>query len=422
MPLKVLHITYTTSGGAGIAVLRLHKALLEQGIESKVLVGQTNIVSDDIVKATETMRGRYKVPNIPVLDKIIRALRRKGKCMTPMEKMEFELAKLDRKYPAYFDLPLSSFELEKHPLVAWADVINIHWISGYVDFPTFFANVKKPVVWTMHDLNPMYGGFHHVRLRDKFYFQYKFLEEYSYSIKRDALDSVPNLSVVAISNEMHELVSKHELFSKKHVYDIPNCIDPNQFSILNKEVVREILGWKRYKRYFLFVNRNLNDSEKGLDELANALDEIGNDDNILVCVGDGMVPKRKNLKTIYYHSVNDMIWLNVFYSAADFLVMPSHQESFGFTAVEALYCGTPVIMSKVGVAETIISDINGVLIENTDASGVISAINKALSLSYNPENIRRSAIDKYNPEKVAKQYMVLYDQILNKNHGYCLDI
>src|SRR5699024_5481839 len=36
------------------------------------------------------------------------------------------------------------------------------------------------------------------------------------------------------------------------------------------------------------------------------------------------------------------------YRAADLLVVPSYNESFGLVAVEALACGTPVVAARVG--------------------------------------------------------------------------
>lgn len=412
--MKVLHITYTSSGGAGIAVLRLHKALLEQGIESKVLVGQTNIVSDDIVKATETMRGRYKVPNIPVLDKIIRALRRKGKCMTPMEKMEFELAKLDRKYPAYFDLPLSSFELEKHPLVAWADVINIHWISGYVDFPTFFANVKKPVVWTMHDLNPMYGGFHHVRLREKYYNQYESLEKESYNVKKKALAGFGNLTLIALSSEMERLMKGHEFYKERQIFKIHNCVEPSAFPIVEKAALRNMLEWPVDKKILLFVNKNMNDSEKGLSELLESLDMMDSDNIMLACVGDGYVPaSKKQIDVRHYRSVSDAIWLKLLYSAADFLVQPSHQEAFPLTPIEALCCGTPVIITPVSGAKDMINEDNGVVTSGYAPVDISEAIKLALGRRYDSGRIRSCAIENYSPQHVAKQYIDVYQHVLS---------
>jgi D-inositol-3-phosphate glycosyltransferase len=40
--------------------------------------------------------------------------------------------------------------------------------------------------------------------------------------------------------------------------------------------------------------------------------------------------------------------LPYYYSAAEVVVMPSHYESFGMVALEAMACGTPVIASRVG--------------------------------------------------------------------------
>jgi len=40
--------------------------------------------------------------------------------------------------------------------------------------------------------------------------------------------------------------------------------------------------------------------------------------------------------------------LRLFYAAADVTVMPSHYESFGMVALEAMACGSPVVASRVG--------------------------------------------------------------------------
>ena len=48
--------------------------------------------------------------------------------------------------------------------------------------------------------------------------------------------------------------------------------------------------------------------------------------------------------------------LPYYYSAAEALIMPSHYESFGMAALEAMACGTPVIASRVGGLATLVRD------------------------------------------------------------------
>ena len=44
----------------------------------------------------------------------------------------------------------------------------------------------------------------------------------------------------------------------------------------------------------------------------------------------------------------DQDTLQYYYSAAEIVIMPSHYESFGMVALEAMACGTPVIATQVG--------------------------------------------------------------------------
>jgi D-inositol-3-phosphate glycosyltransferase len=52
----------------------------------------------------------------------------------------------------------------------------------------------------------------------------------------------------------------------------------------------------------------------------------------------------------------DQELLPYYYSAAEMVVMPSHYESFGLVALEAMACGTPVIASEVGGLAFLVKD------------------------------------------------------------------
>jgi D-inositol-3-phosphate glycosyltransferase len=48
--------------------------------------------------------------------------------------------------------------------------------------------------------------------------------------------------------------------------------------------------------------------------------------------------------------------LPYYYSAADVVIVPSHYESFGMVALEAMACGVPVVASQVGGLAFLIQD------------------------------------------------------------------
>lgn len=63
----------------------------------------------------------------------------------------------------------------------------------------------------------------------------------------------------------------------------------------------------------------------------------------------------------------DQSSLPYYYSAADVLIMPSHYESFGMVALEAMACGTPVVASQVGgLAFLIQDDVTGYVVPGGD--------------------------------------------------------
>jgi D-inositol-3-phosphate glycosyltransferase len=77
-----------------------------------------------------------------------------------------------------------------------------------------------------------------------------------------------------------------------------------------------------------------------------------------------------------------------YYRAADVCLVPSHHESFGMAALEAMACGAPVVASRVGgLASTIQDGVTGVLVPPRDEVALASAMAGLLA-----DDARRRAI------------------------------
>jgi D-inositol-3-phosphate glycosyltransferase len=69
-----------------------------------------------------------------------------------------------------------------------------------------------------------------------------------------------------------------------------------------------------------------------------------------------------------------------FYRAADVVVVPSHNESFGLVALEAQACGTPVVAARVGGLRTAVADgVSGLLVDGHEPRGYAAALDRLLA-------------------------------------------
>lgn len=334
---------------------------------------------------------------------------------TRMEQIQYQMDILSQSHPGiFFTSSVSVYDLSQHPLIQQADIIHLHWVQNFLNYDTFFENVKKPIVWTLHDLNPLYGGFHHTLLREKYYNDYRNLEDEFYSIKRAALVGKTNITIVAISSQMHQLIANHEFFKGKPIVDIFNGVDYKRFTLLDKQSVRNLLGIAPETKVFLFANRYLNDSQKGLDNLCKALEMLNIENGLLICLGEGTVPPCGNINVRQFKPVSDTEWLSQLYSAADFLVFPSLQEGFSLTTLESMCCGTPVIMTPVSGRDDLINDFNGIRCTDFTSESIAKGISMALEKEYDRKRIREDIVSRFSLKKNASQYMNLYNSLLSK--------
>ena len=154
--------------------------------------------------------------------------------------------------------------------------------------------------------------------------------------------------------------------SSAPVQVIPPGVDLTLFQPVDTLMARQELALT-YKRIILYAGRI--EPLKGLDILIKAVSMLNDAANAhLVIVGGGPddAAEMRRLKSLASQlDISNMVSfvgavsqerLPVYYGAADVFVLPSWYESFGLVALEAMSCGTPVVVSRVGGLRTFVEN------------------------------------------------------------------
>ena len=96
------------------------------------------------------------------------------------------------------------------------------------------------------------------------------------------------------------------------------------------------------------------------------------------------------------------------------LVLPSRRESLGMVLAEALACGTPVVATRSGGPEDIVTPDVGVLVPVEDPEALAAGIARVLERRshYDPAMLRAHALAKFGLEAVDRQVTALYAEAL----------
>ncbi len=101
---------------------------------------------------------------------------------------------------------------------------------------------------------------------------------------------------------------------------------------------------------------------------------------------------------------------------ADLFVLPSRFEAFGVPFIEAMATGLPVIAGRSGGPESFIIPETGRIVEPDQPELLATAIieMRRNHQQYSPSLIRNYAVENFAREKIAQQYIDLYNSIINK--------
>ena len=422
--MKILLINTYDFGGAAKACIRLHLGLIELNINSNLLLKESiynlNHSSDFVPKIDFRQRVRFKINVL---------LKKYFNINSKFDKARFFL-QIRPKGLEMFSFPFSPYDLTKCELYSDADIIHLHWVADFLDWKSFFAKNKKPVIWTLHDENPFTGGEHYqekhfgidkkgnpiprVYLKEELNIELKILKE-----KKSAIKNTSNIHIVCPSKWLLEKSKNSSLFKRFPHYLIQYGFPTHIYKPISKIEARSKLSIPLDKTVLLFVADSLSNKRKGFEFLLSALKSIDNRimDNILLCsVGKAdFIDKYSN--HLHFGKIDDEETIALIYSAANLFIIPSLEDNFPNTMIESLLCGTPVVGFNIGGIPDVIKDgINGFLCEEISVTSLKKTIEKAVNNLHliNNSDIAITAKNKFALIKQATEYSNLYKSVLKK--------
>lgn len=413
--MRVLHLsTFDIRGGAARGTYWLHQALARRGVDSRMLVGRK--YSDDPAvteppnrfhRLTSAVRGRLDV---------------------------LPLSGYRKTEESYWTLGWLPNRIDRAVAAHDPDIVHVHWTGGGFMSVDALRHLRYPVVWTLRDMWAFTGGCHYTAGCERYATacgrcpQLRSVEERDLSrrmwLHKQSAWRGMNLRLVPISSWLADCVHKSGLFPHTPVEVIPNGIDTGDFRPFDSAAAKAEwrLAADRFHVLFGAIDAT-DDARKGFHHMVAAirmLAESGWSDRIELVVFGGTAPDGISDLGIPIRSVgkvSDDAALARLYSACDVMVVPSEQEAFGKTLVEAMACGTPVVaFASGGPTDIVAHGETGYLADPFDvrslADGIIWCIEDAGRNAALGARARARAQDEFEIDVVAQRYQSLYSQIL----------
>lgn len=347
--------------------------------------------------------------------------------------------------PAGPEVPLPKAELERYipkfvqGIKSFAESKNIHydlihshyWMSG-------LAAIELSQTWNI----PFLHMFHTLVLMKNRIAQTPQEMEGEYRILGEKkVISKANRIIAATLAEKSQLEFLYKAPSSK-ISVIPPGVDTRHFYPIPKDEAKEVVGVPEDSHTILFVGRI--EPLKGIDKLIQAISIIQKNGELRCCPHNLVIiggepnakPEEMNAEMarlqdmvedlgienfVIFLGKQDQQLLPYYYSASEIVVMPSHYESFGMVALEAMACGTPVVASQVGGLAFLVRDgETGFVVPGNDvqmlAKRIVELI-KDKDLRNKLGNKSAEYAQLYAWEIISEKMIEVYNQVLEKHNS-----
>lgn len=414
--MRVVHVSPTdVDGGAAKGAYNLHLALRSAGVDSLMLV-QRKYSDDPSVFSTNRSGGVWHSGLRDRLDRLPLRLYNHShrESWWTVGWLPFDISQMiDRLKP---------------------DIVQFHWAgrgAAPIKILRQLANLKYPIVWTLRDMWPLTGGCHYSNGCEKFlsmcgacpqlganrsYDLSRWLWRRKFNAWRDV-----KVTYVAMCNWMADYARRSPLTFGNEVAVIPNGIDVDQYSPADKAFARSVWKIPQDKRVIMFGALNpTTDRRKGFAYLGEALKQLEargwKDRAIAVVFGARMDDVNLGIPIHSVGRLHDDVSLALLYSCADVMVVPSVQENFGKTAIEAMACGVPVVaFANTGQLDILDHKVNGYLAQNLSSEDLANGIEWCLTHADHDSLSRQARIKVescFDLRHLALHHIDLYERLL----------
>lgn len=405
--MKVITLSYSDiTGGAARAAYRIHHALRRHSVDSIMRVSHAG-AGDWTALGPAARWGRVVVKGRAPFGGLLQKFMRTGNPILHSP------AILPSRWPA----KLNGSD---------ADLLHLHWINGEMLSVEDIGRLRKPVVWTLHDMWAFCGAEHYTedfRWREGYTRDNRpahesglDLNRWVWQRKRRAWQR--RIHIVTPSRWLAMCARQSVMMRDWPVTVVPNAIDIDVWQPVDKALARQLLCLPPDIPLLLFgAIGGTQDPRKGFDLLKSALDHLRGQLSGLELVILGQLapsePVDLGFPTHYSGHLHDDISLRLLYSAVDALVIPSRQDNLPNMGVESLACGTPVVaFDACGLPDIVTHLQTGYLAKAFDVEDIALGIQFVLADRKQHSELsikaRQDAVARFAYQVVAKQYFRVY--------------
>lgn len=292
------------------------------------------------------------------------------------------------------------------------DILHVHYaiphaISGYLAREIMQSSKPMRLITTLHGTDITLVG-----LEPSFHPLVKF------SLERSDI-------VTAVSGFLQEK-TRQNFAPDMPIRVIPNFVDTNLYQRTRcTQLERQIRGNGEHILMHVSNFRPV----KRVQDCIHILSEVRKSINAtLLLVGDG--PERSEAERLvrdlglvdHVKFLGKQSALPEILSVADIFLLPSQQESFGLSALEAMSCSVPVVATNIGgIPEVVAHGDTGYIAELGDvqrmAKYCVELLSNPKKLRIFSENARKRAVEKFDISLIVPQYEALYEEAVMSGVG-----